>query len=647
MRTEEASVRTVGRYAIHDELAAGGMGRVFLGQLIGPVGFSRIVAIKELHPKLAEKAELVEMFLDEARMSARIHHPNVVQTLDVIAEPGVLLLVMEYVKGESLHRLLRTLGGMEERMPPLIAVAILVGVLQGLHAAHEATGESGQPLGIIHRDVSPPNVLVGVDGVARLLDFGVAKAAERLHMTVDGTLKGKLTYMAPELLEGAEASRLSDVYAASVVLWETLTSRRLFADDQNITRAVLNARIPSPREIDPTIPPLLDQIVMCGLARKADARFPDAQSMAEALENAVRPATNAQVGVWVAQIAAGALAQRASRIREIESRRAPNPRDLRAALAEMAVGTEPLSSSSPDVHTPPGASEDVTAQCLAKVGMTLSGKWHLERLVGVGGMASVYAARHRNGAQRAIKLLHPEYSLIPDLRGRFLREAYITNRVAHAGVVPVLDDGVDDSGTPFLVMELLLGQTLAQRAVLLEGRLPRDAVILLAKATLSILEAAHAQGIVHRDVKPDNLFWTASRELKLLDFGIARVREHARMTRSGLPLGTPGFMAPEQARDRADEIDGRTDLWAVGATMFTLLTGNSVHAGESESDRILEAATRPVRSLGHDMPNLNPALISLVDCALSFDPRQRFADASAMREAIDLLIEDLLQRRSQ
>ena len=119
------------------------------------------------------------------------------------------------------------------------------------------------------------------------------------------------------------------------------------------------------------------------------------------------------------------------------------------------------------------------------------------------------------------------------------------------------------------------------------------------------------------------------------------------MTRSGLPLGTPGFMAPEQARDRADEIDGRTDLWAVGATMFTLLTGNSVHAGESESDRILEAATRPVRSLGHDMPNLNPALISLVDCALSFDPRQRFADASAMREAIDLLIEDLLQRRSQ
>src|SRR5580692_2033966 len=193
-------VRIVGRYAIYGELASGGMATVHLGRLLGPVGFSRTVAIKRLHEQFAKDPDFVSMFLDEARLCARIKHPNVVPTLDVIAGDRQLLLVMDYVQGESLSRLFRSAVARGERIPLKVTVAIVSGMLHGLHAAHEAKDERGEPLGIVHRDVSPQNVLVGIDGVARVLDFGVAKARGRLHTTQDGRVKGKLSYMAPEQL---------------------------------------------------------------------------------------------------------------------------------------------------------------------------------------------------------------------------------------------------------------------------------------------------------------------------------------------------------------------------------------------------------------------------------------------------------------
>src|ERR1700729_765840 len=195
-------VRIVGRYALYGELASGGMATVHLGRLLGPVGFSRTVAIKRLHAQFAKDPEFVSMFLDEARLAARIRHPNVVQTLDVVATEGELFVVMDYVQGESLSRLLRasrTVGP----IPVRVASAILCGALHGLHAAHEATDEHGVPLGLVHRDMSPQNVLVDVDGSARVLDFGVAKAAGRTQTTGRGKIKGKLRYMAPEQIQGS------------------------------------------------------------------------------------------------------------------------------------------------------------------------------------------------------------------------------------------------------------------------------------------------------------------------------------------------------------------------------------------------------------------------------------------------------------
>src|SRR5690349_19226664 len=206
--------KLVGRYALFEEIACGGMAAVHVGRLVGPVGFSRTVAIKRLHPQFAKDPEFVTMFLDEARLAARVRHPNVVPTLDVVASQGELFLVMEYVQGEAFARLLHVTKQNGQRIPRDIVCSVLVAVLHGLHAAHEAKSERGEPLGIVHRDVSPQNILVGVDGIPRVLDFGIAKAIGRYQQTGQGVIKGKLGYMPPEQVRGEAIDRRADLYAA-------------------------------------------------------------------------------------------------------------------------------------------------------------------------------------------------------------------------------------------------------------------------------------------------------------------------------------------------------------------------------------------------------------------------------------------------
>ena len=316
--------QVIGRYLLHGKIASGGMAAVHLGRLVGPVGFSRTVAIKRMHPHLTEDPEFVSMFLDEARLAARVRHPNVVATLDVVAKGGELFLVMDYVQGETLARLLSATAKQQQRMPLPVVATILSGVLHGLHAAHEAKDEQGQPLGIVHRDVSPQNVIVGVDGVPRVLDFGVAKAVGRLQTTREGQLKGKLSYMAPEQIRGHEATRRTDVYAASVVLWEALAGRRLFRDDNEgaVLQKVLEGAVDPPSKHNPGVPQTLDSIALRGLARDPLDRFATAREMASAIETAASLAIPSVVGAWVEEVAAIAIAAQAARIVEIES--APN-----------------------------------------------------------------------------------------------------------------------------------------------------------------------------------------------------------------------------------------------------------------------------------------------------------------------------------
>jgi len=312
------------------------MATVHLGRLLGPVGFSRTVAIKRLHEQFASDPEFVAMFLDEARLAARVRHPNVVPTLDVVATGGELFLVMEYVPGESLSRLARALRGRKATFPLRILSAVMAGVLHGLHAAHEAKDEHGHPLHIVHRDVSPQNVLVGTDGVARVLDFGIAKAAGRIQTTREGQIKGKLSYMAPEQLRGAAVSRASDVYSAGVMLWELVTGQRLYSGDNEgaIVAKVLAGQREAPSKAlmrtlsmkdtfrHETLRSLqeLDVTILRALASDPHARFATARELAIAIERQLPPATGSEVADWLAQLAGEGLESRAALVAEIESR---------------------------------------------------------------------------------------------------------------------------------------------------------------------------------------------------------------------------------------------------------------------------------------------------------------------------------------
>jgi hypothetical protein len=313
-------MRTIGRYALHAEIAAGGMAAIHIGRLLGPVGFARTVAIKRLHPPLAKDPEFVAMFLDEARLAARIRHPNVVSTLDIVATEGELFVVMEYVQGESFARLMRQARTLKEPIPQPIVAAIMVGVLHGLHAAHEAHDEQGQPLRIVHRDVSPHNVLVGVDGAAHVIDFGIAKARGRMQVTRDGQIKGKLSYMPPEQLLGQGIDHRADVFAASIVFWEALTGRRLFEgiDDGDIYARVLHSEVEAPSLYARDLGSGVDSIVLRGLARDRNARYPTAREMALAIEAVMPLATPSRVGAWVESLAGDSIAERMEQIADIE-----------------------------------------------------------------------------------------------------------------------------------------------------------------------------------------------------------------------------------------------------------------------------------------------------------------------------------------
>lgn len=361
------------RYELVGEIASGGMATVFLGRLGGMGGFQRFVAIKRLHPHLAGEREFVEMFLDEARLAAQIHHPNVVPILEVGASERGYYLVMEYIEGDTLARLMARAATSGKKLPLAVGIRIVVDMLTGLHAAHELKDETGASYELVHRDVSPQNVLVGIDGSARITDFGVARAEARLSATRVGQLKGKLAYMAPEQAQGSPTvDRRADVFSAGIVLWEVLAARRLFkAENEAATLSrVVSEPIAKVSQVSPDVPLRLSNVVAKALERDVSSRYATCQEFADALEEAARAvnllATPRELAQYTSEVLGQEIAQAREAVRAWLARSEPSqaaPSEYLEGRGHEAVALGSASSVSAATLSLPagGANSGVTS----------------------------------------------------------------------------------------------------------------------------------------------------------------------------------------------------------------------------------------------------------------------------------------------
>jgi serine/threonine-protein kinase len=334
------------------ELASGGMATVYLARQLGAAGFERLVVIKRVHPHLLGNREFHDMFRDEARVASLIRHPNVVPVINVAELDGEMFLVMEYVESVSLGTLVKSALAMvpSELVPPRIIVRIICDVLSGLHAAHDAVDMMGSPLHVVHRDVSPQNIIVGTDGSSRIIDFGIAQAADRLSDTKTGSLKGKLAYMAPEQAIGRPADKRIDIFSCGVTLHEALTGKRLFrgSNDIETLKRIVDHPVPDPSSIVPDLPWPLDSVVQRALSRNPDERFPTAAAFADALEAAVVPASPREVAAYLKATAGDRLGERHQKLLAILDGSTPS-------LASQSMNT-PRGGSPIVVGSAPGSS---------------------------------------------------------------------------------------------------------------------------------------------------------------------------------------------------------------------------------------------------------------------------------------------------
>ena len=340
-------IAQIGRYTLLAQIAGGGMGSVYVALMKGSADFSRLVAIKCIHTRWLDDPKLVARFKNEIQLSARVLHPNVVQTLDVVEAEGELFLVMDYVDGVTLAALLTDLHRQNEPLPISHAASIVTNVLRGLHAAHDARDEVGRPLHIVHRDVSPQNIMISRYGHVQVLDFGVAKVLEHSQHTAVGTMLGRLAYMAPEQVLGAGSSPCTDVFGAGVVLWECLVGKRLFhravATEGEMLHALLSHTIPRAGELRADLPPRLDAVLGRALERNPEHRFQSADEFARALEAAAALAPPSALAALVSRASGArlstreALVQRA-RQESVAARAEPAPRmELVPALEVVSV----------------------------------------------------------------------------------------------------------------------------------------------------------------------------------------------------------------------------------------------------------------------------------------------------------------------
>jgi eukaryotic-like serine/threonine-protein kinase len=431
-------------YLIGPLIAAGGMGSVHLGLKQGALGFRRLLAVKRLHSHLAQDPEFVARFKDEIRLVSRLNHPNVVQTLDVLENDGELTLVMEYCDGVTLHDLVRDALDAATPVPIPVIVGIVTQALHGLHSAHELA-EDGVPLQLVHRDVSPQNIMIARDGLVKVLDFGIAKAASEIHVTRTGQLSGKAAYMSPEQVSGQLVDKRTDIFAAGVVLWEALTGQRLFrpagAPDSAALKNVLDLRVRPPSEFRAGLPSALEAAVLRALEREPSRRFGSARDFALLLEEAVPQASLSTVASGVTNICRARLSKLSTRVPAELVPSAPSIVGTPSVLPRLAPNLAEDSSSSavgeaqPDFTVP---LEGVSLERNPSATSKRSNKWRRGAAVmlGVAALASsgiLFFGEELNSAASS-----QSYPPTPS-------ETFETTRSSPASVQPSLSTGADMS----------------------------------------------------------------------------------------------------------------------------------------------------------------------------------------------------------
>jgi serine/threonine-protein kinase len=661
------------------------MGQLYVA-LSGTPGLEKLCVIKQVPPDIVAP-ENARRFRDEAMVALRLAHGNLVSVFDAGVHGGQLYLAMELVDGRDLHAVWNRCADRRVAFPLDVSVYIIKELVRGLAYAH-----AFENLSLVHRDVSPANVMLSFTGEVKLTDFGLATSVLKLERTMPGIIYGKLSYLAPEQARREKLDGRSDIYAAGILLWELLTGQQLFpvgqakgTPSQARGSALERARdphVPPPSALVKRVPAALDKIVMRALAPEREDRYANGEDMRADLAAFLAetsPTTDAaRLAEFLAplfgdearadrldrqkltddatRLLSGAIDPSASPlVADFVAQRAsmspppflPRPPDALGVLERLPPGV--FGGRPPESVLGAAATISEPAQTVVspqpgqdpRIGTTVGGRYFVRRLCGEGAMGRVYEAHHIDiGRRVAIKVLHSSYHHNADLVERFRREARAASKIGHENIVDVTDSGTTPDGAFYFVMEFIDGVNL-EELIAKEGALPPERALLITAQITRALEAAHAADVIHRDLKPANVMLVNRREkpdedfVKVLDFGISKDLRKASgvgdpaLTNPNVAIGTPVYMAPEQAAGKA--ADAAADIYAVGGLLYEMLTGAQPYRGDDAIEVLHKKANEEPRPVGELRPDLPADVQRLVTRALARQPSDRHPSMAALK----------------
>lgn len=637
---EEAEVlpRRFGRLTLLRLMARGGMGEVYLAATGAIEGAERPCVVKIIRREHAGDRSFLARFLDEARIQAQLQHPGVAQILEASTDgSGQPFVVVEHVEGRNLGEVRNRAQQLGARISWPEALAIGVIMAEALAHVHERTDASGRPLEIVHRDLSPQNVMLGYGGDLKLIDFGTARGENRRCHTVAGIVFAKPGYVAPEVANNTPGGVPADLYAFGIMLWELVVGRRFLSGEASEHMAAVGAGKKNPTAVAQLCdaPPELDSIIARLTATQIEDRYPSAREALTDLVELMKRAPSLPNGERGVRARIGQLMQRLYPAEPARSRG-----EFVRLVAQARKIEKPRLVLPPPSPTPPPADQDPS--------LLPGTRYRLLGEIGAGAMGVVHEAYHVDlGRRLAVKVLSPEQSSSA-ASDRLRAEARAIARVEHENLVRLVDFGISSDGRAFYAMEFLEGETLDRRIARGEELGWRE-VARLGVQACAALEAAHAAGVVHRDIKPANLFLTCAGTLKLLDFGVAKlargIETESLDGEALVVIGTPEYMAPEQAR--GGESDDRSDLYALGAVLYELVTGRLPFEAPSTVALLDEKTkTKPeapcLRAPQRGIPTMLDKTISK---AMEPSSDDRFQSAEEMRQALEAALREPEEKR--